>query len=78
MFNFQGASLIQYPTGRWGFVGKVPANLAWRRRDGAPMTADDWHTVRYCMAPGSFGYGSVTFETEEAAKAALAAEVANV
>lgn len=26
----------QYPTGRWGFVGRVPADLAWTSLDGGP------------------------------------------
>ncbi|MGI9158781.1 MAG: hypothetical protein ACR2K1_03415 [Saprospiraceae bacterium] len=65
--------IIKCPTGRWTFAGRVPAELAWRRKDGAPMTAADWHTVAYCMAPGSFGYGAVTFGTEAEARAALAA-----
>lgn len=63
--------VMQFPSKRWGFVGKVPAALAWQRRDGAPMTDSDWHTVAYCMAPGSFGYGPVTFATESEAIAAL-------
>ena len=65
--------VMQYPSGRWGFVGTVPAVLAWKRRDGQPMTARDWHTVQHCMAPGSFGYGPATFATEEEARAALEA-----
>ena len=70
-FGLAACHVMQYPSGRWGFVGRVPAALAWTRRDGKPMTGDDWHTVRYCMAPGSFGYGPVTFATEGEARAAL-------
>jgi hypothetical protein len=68
-----GCHIMQYPTGKWGFVGRVPRALAWRRLDGAPMTDADWHTVKYCMAPGSFGYGAVAFPTEAEAIAALEA-----
>ena len=28
----------QYPTGRWGFVGSVRADLAYVQRDGSPAT----------------------------------------
>lgn len=70
--RFPGCYVDRFPSGRWGFVGRVPAVLAWVRQDGAPMTAEDWHTVRYCMAPGSFGYRHPTFDTETAARAALA------
>jgi hypothetical protein len=69
--SFNGCHIMQYPTGKWGFVGRVPRTLAWQRRDGARMTETDWHTVAYCMAPGSFGYGAVAFETEAQAIAAL-------
>jgi len=76
MFKFTNCHVMQFPTGRWGFVGAVPAALAWQRRDNAPMTDADWHTIKYCGAPGSFGYGPVTFPTESDAVAAL--EVATV
>ena len=69
--NFTKCEVMQFPSGRWGFVGRVPAALAWQRRDGAPMTDADWQTVKHCMAPGSFGYGPVTFETESDAIKAL-------
>lgn len=29
LFGFTRAILNQYPSGRWGFVGKVPAKLAY-------------------------------------------------
>lgn len=75
MLNFTRCYIDRCPSGRWGFVGAVPAVLAWKRRDGAPMTDADWHTVRHCGAPGSFGYGPVTFATESEARAALEASL---
>ena len=71
MLSFNRCHVMQFPTGRWGFVGAVPAALAWQRKDGAPMTAADWHTVKHCSAPAMFGYKAVTFDTEAAARAAL-------
>ena len=65
------STLMQFPTGRWGFVGRVPAVLAWARKDSTPMTDTDWHTVTYCMMPGSFGYRQPTWATESEANAAL-------
>jgi hypothetical protein len=73
MYTFSAPTLIQYPTGSWGFVGRVPAALAWRREDGKPMTDRDWHAVTHCMAPGSFGYCSVAFECAHDARVALSA-----
>ena len=29
-------SLIQFPSGRWGFVGRVDARLAYTAKDGSP------------------------------------------
>jgi hypothetical protein len=66
------AHILKCPTGRFTLVGRVPRALAWEREDGQPMTDKDWHTVEYCMAPGSFGYKHPTWSTEQEAAAALA------
>lgn len=33
--------LQQYPSGRWGFVGRVPAEIGWMRKDDKPMSEED-------------------------------------
>lgn len=38
MGNLPKNSLIQYPTGRWGFVGSVDARLAYVAKDGSTPT----------------------------------------
>jgi hypothetical protein len=66
-------TLIQFPSGAWGFVGMVDPRLAYRRKDGAPISAEEINNVR------SFGMGlfrdtieTVAFPTREAALDALA------
>ena len=33
--------VMQYPTGKWGFVGRVSLSLTYGRKDGAPLTLVD-------------------------------------
>lgn len=65
-----GLHLIQYPSGNWGFVGSVPAKLAWKRKDGKPMADEDWRTIKYCSAPAMFGYIGCSWPTKEDAEKA--------
>lgn len=61
--------VIQYPSGRFGFAGKVPAILAWMRKDGKPMSAQDWKDVAHA-GPLNV-YKMPSFDTKEMAEAIL-------
>ena len=37
---------MQYPTGRWGFVGCVSCSLAYVQLDGSPATEKQLETAR--------------------------------
>ncbi len=59
-----GAHLIQYPSGTWGFVGRVPASLSYENMDGTPISNEDARNI------ASHGAGlfrkrirSISFET---------------
>lgn len=43
--------ITQFPSGRWGFVGSVNAQLIYQRKDGQPLTDKD------CQDIASFGPG---------------------
>ena len=67
-------SAIQYPTGRWGFVGDVPMGLAYVQADGQPLTEDQMDAIQQC-GPGILGQKvkAVTFGSREEAIAAKVA-----
>ncbi len=73
-------NVMQYPTGRWGFVGTVDGRLAAEHTDGTPLTEQEMIDCR------KFGRGlfknirSRSWETREeaiAAADAIGAEVSN-
>jgi hypothetical protein len=75
-----GCSVIQFPSGRWGFVGKVPVALAY-----PDATPDDVATISLC-GPGIAKRIAVTegrtlkeatFATEQDAYSALHAFAAS-
>lgn len=65
-------SVIQYPTGRWGFVGRVPAALSYAQKDGSAPTAKQLDAAAHC-GPGFAGLKPRSWETRESAIAALSA-----
>jgi len=70
-----GLHVIQFPSGRFGFAGRVPLELAYRRADGSvPTEAEVSDDLRL---PGNFrALKARTFETrEEACSAAAGAGV---
>lgn len=72
-------SVMQYPSGRWGFVGSVDSRLAYVRKDGSEATEDDLSSARIA-GPNVAGLKTRTFDTKEAALAAaeaISAEVSN-
>jgi hypothetical protein len=67
------ASVIQYPSKAWGFVGRVPMELSFVMKDGSPVSDEMAANIN------NFGAGlyksritHVTFPTQEAAERALA------
>lgn len=70
MFNFTEPVINQYPTGKWGFVGRVPVVLGYKRKDNRPLTQGDVDACVQC-GPGLAGLDPVVFDTKEQAQAAL-------
>lgn len=66
-----GVHIIQYPTGKFGFIGSVPASLSYARIDGMPLTEDDVKKIKQ-FGPGLFRktIKSVAFDTLAEAEAA--------
>lgn len=76
MFNITAAHVIRYPSGKYGFVGKVPASLAFEYE-----SEEDLKNAQQC-GPGIAGkiaqregriFRTRTWDTEEAALQAAAA-----
>ena len=70
--GMQGCHLIDTPNGRWYFAGRVPAPLAYVRKDGAEATPDDYDKAR-SFGPALAGMKLRTWASKEEALAALAA-----
>ena len=66
------AHLIQFPSGRWGFAGQVPAVLAYIRKDGLPLTEKDVDNAAIA-GPGIAGLKTRSWATEDEAKRAARA-----
>jgi len=67
-------NIIQYPSGRWGFVGKVPTALAFEYSDEKYMDIAHNHGegIAKAIAKNEGGiFKSRSFETLEAAQAAM-------
>jgi hypothetical protein len=69
--NMPQNNVIQYPTGRWGFVGQVDSRLAYCCKDGSEATADQIQKAIQ-HGPGIVGLKSKTWETKELALEAAA------
>jgi len=61
--------LQRYPTGRWGFAGRVRADLCYERKDGRPLTEADIDNGR-SFGPRLAGLKRRTWPTREAAELA--------
>lgn len=68
--NLPKNHVTQFPSGRWGFCGSVRADLAYRRKDGSPLTDVDIDNIRQ-VGPRLAGVASVTFDSREDALAAI-------
>lgn len=60
MFGFSRAFLTKYPSGKWGFVGKVAAKLAYLGTDDQIQRAVDAGCTQFLKVR--------VFDTPEAAK----------
>ncbi len=65
--------LMQFPSGRWGFTGHIPASLSYIRKDGSPPTAHDLDVARHA-GPGFANLSTRTWASSEEALAAARAE----
>lgn len=75
--NLPTNNVMQYPSGRWGFVGRVDITLSFARKDGEPLTdadkaniAEKVHFGERFVTGANSEYKSLTFATEEEAKEA--------
>ena len=62
--------IIQYPSGRWGFVGHVAVKLGWVNKDGSELTDEQAKRLASASNPAMLAR-SRSFETKEAAETAL-------
>jgi hypothetical protein len=61
--KIRDAYLTKYPSGRFGFAGRVPAQLMYKRNDGVPISDEDIEKIKR-FGPGLFKHiQSVAFET---------------
>ena len=81
--NLPTNEIIRFPTGKWGFVGRVSVSLLYGRKDDKPLTHDDEaEIVRLNSVGGRFvtgastGYKRLVWDTREDAEACLATVVA--
>ena len=81
--NLPTNEIIQFPTGKWGFVGRVSVSLSFGRKDGTPLTDDDEaeiarlhsHGARFVVGKGT-PFKMLVWDTKadaESAKATVAA-----
>lgn len=61
-----GLHIIKYPTGKYGFVGNVPSELAYIHIDGSKPTPSEFEDIRLDPRIACKMYGIVTlvFDTE--------------
>lgn len=74
MRSFTKPQITQFPSKKWGFVGRVPMELAHRMRDGSTMTVELAKKIQ-SFGPGVFKHliQTVAFDTKAEAEAALVA-----
>lgn len=73
-----GLNVIKYPSGKYGFVGRVPTDLAYIKQDGSTPTEDECKEIARSSFPAMvckrLCIKTRVFETEQAARdAALTA-----
>lgn len=68
---------LQFPSGRWGFVGRVRGDLAYVQVDGTTATETQLETARRC-GPRLARLKTRSFATKAEALAALDRKAATV
>jgi hypothetical protein len=72
MIGRLGLNVIKYPSGKWGFVGRVPSDLAWIKQDGSTPTPEECNEVAQAsfraMVCKRLGIHTRTFTTEQEAR----------
>jgi hypothetical protein len=67
-----GLNVMRYPSGKYGFVGRVPSDLAYIKEDGTTPTEDECKEVAQAsfraMVCKRLGIKTRVFETEQAAR----------
>ena len=66
----KSATLIQFPAGTWGYVGRVPAYLRFRRQDGVALTDKDVSNAAIA-GPRMAGLETRSWVTKEEAEKAV-------
>lgn len=77
--NLPANEIIMFPTGKWGFVGRVSLSLMYGRKDDTPLTPDDEaeivrlhsHGGRFVTGKGT-PYKRLVWDTKADAESALA------
>ena len=62
--------VIQFPSGQWGFVGKVRTDLAYVSKDGKPLTTKQIDNTQK-FGPRLAGVKTRSFDTKKEALAAI-------
>src|SRR3990167_5493699 len=62
--NLPSNTLIQFPAGSWGFVGRVDVRLGWARKDGSMPTDDEINKAKN-HGPGMIGLKIKSWLTKE-------------
>jgi hypothetical protein len=70
MLKFKEPVITQFPSGKWGFVGRVPVALGCERKDGKPVTHEDARAASQC-GPELAGLRAKGYQTKAAAEGAL-------
>jgi hypothetical protein len=55
--------LIDFPSGRWGFVGRAHAQLSWVKKDGEELSEEDIPILMDASNPSMLGYKQRSFKT---------------
>lgn len=66
-------SITQFPSGKWGFVGKVPHQLLYRHEDGSPASEEEVGKIQLASTPEmmvkQLGLKKQVFASKEEAEA---------
>jgi N12 class adenine-specific DNA methylase/broad specificity phosphatase PhoE len=67
-----GLHVIQFPSGKWGFVGSVPNDLGYEQKDGSPATPEQVSNIKQFGAGFVSGVRKRGWDTKEQAIAEAA------